>query len=96
MGLGYVNPAPTALAGRTAVPLLVGLGRVNPAPTAAGTAAPPLVGWVCVCIEPKHPVSQNAAGGKPLLVGLPPSTPTTTPFGTKRSTQAPYSWGLGA
>ena len=75
---------------------LMGLGCVNPAPTACGTAAPLLVGWGCVCIEPKHPVPQNAAGGKPLLVGLPPSTPTAAPFGTKRSTQAPYSWGLGA
>ena len=74
-------------------PLLLGLGCVNPAPTACGTAAPLLVGWGCVCMEPKHPVSQNAAGGKPLLVGLPPSTPTTTPFGTKRRTPAPCSWG---
>ena len=38
-------------------------------------------------------VSQNAAGGRPLLVGLPPSTPTTAPFGTKRSKSAPCSWG---
>ena len=76
----------------------MGLGRVNPAPTAlaGGTAAPLLVGWGCVCMEPQRPVPQNAAGGKPLLVGLPPSTPTTAPFGTNRSTQAPYSWGLGA
>ena len=39
---------------------------------------------------------QNAAGGKPLLVGLPPSIPAFALFGTKRSAQAPYSWGLGA
>ena len=39
---------------------------------------------------------QNAAGGRPLLVGLPPSTPSTAPSGTKQSAQAPYSWGLGA
>ena len=38
--------------------------------------------------EKKHP--------SPLLVGLPPSTRTAAPFGTKRSAQAPYSWGLGA
>ena len=44
---------------------------------------------------PAAPVP-NAAGGKPLRVGLPPSTPTTAPSGTKRSAQAPYSWGLGA
>ena len=41
----------------------------------------------------KAPRPQNAAGGKPLLVGLPPSTPTATPFGTKRRTPAPCSWG---
>ena len=64
MGLGCVNTAPTALAGRTVAPLLMGLGRVNPAPTAGGTAAPLLTGWVCVCIEPKHPVPKppQAAG----------------------------------
>ena len=98
MGLGCVESEPTALAVGTADPLLMGLGCVNPAPTAlaAGTAAPLLVGWGCVCMEPKRPVPQNAAGGKSLLVGLPPSTPATAPFGTKRSTQAPCSWGLGA
>ena len=41
-----------------------------------------------------HP--PNAAGGKPLLVGLPPSPPVSAPCGTKRSTHAPYSWGMGA
>ena len=40
--------------------------------------------------------SPTAAGGRPLRVGLPPSTRTFTPFGTKRSAQAPCSWGLGA
>ena len=45
---------------------------------------------------PPKPASQNAAGGRPLLVGLPPSTRTFAPFGTKRSAQAPCSWGLGA
>ena len=42
------------------------------------------------------PIPQNAAGGKPLLVGLPPSSPVSAPCGTKRSTHAPYSWGMGA
>ena len=42
------------------------------------------------------PLSPNAAGGRPLLVGLPPSTRSTAPTGTNRSAQAPYSWGLGA
>ena len=37
--------------------------------------------------------SPNAAGGRPLLVGLPPSTRSTAPTGTKRSTPAPCSWG---
>ena len=35
----------------------------------------------------------NAAGGKPLLVGLPPSIPSTAPFGPKRSTPAPFVTG---
>ena len=38
-------------------------------------------------------VPQNAAGGKPLLLGLPSSMRTTAPFGPKRSTPAPCSWG---
>ena len=42
------------------------------------------------------PVSPTAAGGKSLLVDLPPSARTVAPFGTKRSAQAPCSWGLGA
>ena len=33
------------------------------------------------------------AGGRPLLVGLPPSIRSTAPFGTKRRTPAPCSWG---
>ena len=93
-----IHPHPITHRQNTPVTPLMGLGCVNPAPTAlaAGTAAPMLVGWVFVCMEPRRPVPQNAAGGKPLLVGLPPSTSITAPFGTKRSTQAPYSWGLGA
>ena len=43
-----------------------------------------------------RPVPKNAAGGRPLLVGLPPSARFTAPIGTKQSAQAPYSWGLGA
>ena len=35
----------------------------------------------------------NAAGGKSLLVDLPPSARTFAPFGTKRSKPAPCSWG---
>ena len=75
--------------------LLMGLGCVNPVPTAlaAGPAAPMLVGWVCVCMEPQRPVPQNAAGGRPLLVGLPPSTSAIAPTETKRRAPAPCSWG---
>ena len=36
------------------------------------------------------------AGGRLLLVGLPPSTPAAAPTETKRSAHAPYSWGMGA
>ena len=40
-----------------------------------------------------HPVPKTAAGGRPLLVGLPPSTPTIAPTEPKRSTPTPCSWG---
>ena len=42
---------------------------------------------------PAAPHLQNAAGGKPLLVGLPPSIPSIAPFGPKRSTPAPFVTG---
>ena len=42
---------------------------------------------------PRLPGPQNAAGGRPLLVGLPPSIPAFAPTGTKRRTPAPCSWG---
>ena len=67
--------------------------RIRANGTGLRHCGPPLMGWGCVCIEPKHPVPPNAAGGKPLLVGLPPSTSATAPFGTKRRTPAPCSWG---
>ena len=38
-------------------------------------------------------VAQRAAGGRPLLVGLPPSAPTAAPSEPKRSAPAPCSWG---
>ena len=90
-----IYPHPSTHRQNPPVTPLMGLGCAESEPTApaCGTAAPLLTGWVCVCIEPKHPVPPNAAGGKPLLVGLPPSTPTTAPFGTKRRTPAPCSWG---
>ena len=42
---------------------------------------------------PRLPSPKTAAGGKPLLVGLPSSMRTTAPSGTKHSTPAPCSWG---
>ena len=39
---------------------------------------------------------QNAAGGKPLRVGLPPYARTAAPGGTNRSLSAPCSWGRQA
>ena len=45
---------------------------------------------------PTSPSPQPAAGGKPLLVGLPPSAPSTAPPETQRSAHAPCSWGMGA
>ena len=94
-----IHPHPITHAKAPPSPCSWGLGASTQRPTAlaGGTAAPMLVGWVFVCMEPKRPVPQNAAGGRPLLVGLPPSTPTTAPFGTKRSTQLyVYLLGLGA
>ena len=38
-----------------------------------------------------HP--KNTIGGKPLLVGLPPSVPTSTPFGTKTQNARPLLVG---
>ncbi len=45
---------------------------------------------------PGLPAPKNAAGGRPLRVGLPPSTRTFASIKTKQSAQAPCSWGLGA
>ena len=88
-----IYPHPITHRQSTPSPRSWGLGASTQRQRLAALRPPLLTGWVCVCMEPKHPVSQNAAGGKPLLVGLPPSTPTTTPFGTKRRTPAPCSWG---
>ena len=52
--------------------------------------------WSRSILRLSVPPQKNAAGGRPLLVGLPPSTSTTAPSGTKQSAQAPCSWGLGA
>ena len=45
---------------------------------------------------PHHPASPNAAGRRPLRVGRPPCMCFAAGTETKRSTQAPCSWGLGA
>ena len=85
-------------------PLLVGRSCVTNAPKAlsAGTAGlHPLKSpnpWESPFLEtppfsPHLSVPQNAAGGRPLLLGRPPSTRTVAPFGPKRSTPAPCSWG---
>ena len=50
---------------------------------------PPLMGQF-----PRPP--KTAAGGRPLLVGRPPCMRSAAGTETKRSTQAPCSWGLGA
>ena len=86
-------------------PLLVGRACVTHAPKApaAGTAGSARTRSRVQTLEnpflgsgsrfPAAPIPQNAAGGRPLLVGLPQSIPTTAPFGTKRSKTAPCSWG---
>ena len=43
-----------------------------------------------------RPRFQTAAGGKSLLVGLPPSACTAAPSGTNRRLSAPCSWGRQA
>ena len=70
-------------AGRTA-----GSARTRPRDQSLGD---PFLGNAPVVSLP--PVPQNAAGGRPLLVGLPPSIPAFAPTGTKRRTPAPCSWG---
>ena len=66
--------------------------RALPAP-AQGTSPLGIPFWGAAVIFPVTPVPQNAAGGKPLRVGLPPSPRTAAPSGTKRSASAPCSWG---
>ena len=78
--------SPCRPAGRTA-----GSARTRPRDQSLGN---PFLGTGLVF--PRLSVPQNAAGGRPLLVSLPPSTRTTAPYGTKRSTHAPCSWGMGA
>ena len=65
-------------------------GQTAPGPR-AGAGRLLLSERMPLCVPPK-----TAAGGKSLLVDLPSSARTVAPFGTKRSAQAPCSWGLGA
>ena len=145
VGLGCVNPGPTALAGRTAAPRSWGLGASTqrqrhwpaalpppcsldgcssawsqsaPSPKTPQAASP--CSWACRRQLPSPPHSERKeaskpptlgawmrqprakgtgrrhcrpAGGKPLLVGLPPSTSAIAPTETKRRAPAPCSWG---
>ena len=94
----FAYPAQTAPPGPL-FPLAIPRGdrRALPAP-AQGSRPLRIPFWGNGGHRPHHPVprSQNAAGGKSLLVDLPPSVRTFATFGTKRSAQAPCSWGLGA
>ena len=70
-----------------------GTGRRHCRPAPAQGIHPlriPFWGWQPF---PRSPRPPTAAGGKPLLVGLPPSTPTIAPPELNRSTPAPCSWG---
>ena len=52
--------------------------------------------YTCLTIYPRVPVPKNAAGSKPLPMGLPPSAPTFSPAGTGRSAPRPPTRGAGA
>ena len=69
--------------------------RALPAP-AQGTSPLGIPFWGTGPHLPRLPVSPNAAGGKSLLVDLPPSVPSTVPPETQRSIHAPCSWGMDA
>ena len=69
--------------------------RALPAP-AQGTSPLGIPFWGTGPHLPRLPVSPNAAGGKSLLVDLPPSVPSTAPPETQRSIHAPCSWGMDA
>ena len=69
--------------------------RALPAP-AQGTSPLGIPFWGTGPHLPRLHVPPNAAGGKSLLVDLPPSAPSPTPSETQRSTHAPCSWGMGA
>ena len=69
-------------------------GGLCPHPLKGPTLENPFLENDLHCI--RLPVPQNAAGGRPLLLGRPPCVRSVAGIETKRSTQAPYSWGLGA
>ena len=83
--------APRAGGGRTALRFLRhgGAGRRRPAHEQGPDA---YSDWGRRLLS----VPKTAAGGKSLLVDLPPSTPTTAPTETHRSRPAPCSWGGSA
>ena len=86
-------------------PLLVGQTGVNPEPTAraAGTAGPAGSARTRSRVQTlENPFlgngnsfPQNTAGGRPLLVGLPPSKTTIAACEVKRRTPAPCVTGRG-
>ena len=63
------------------------------APLPAGQTASNTPTGSAPCPPGQGSVAQRAAGGRPLLVGLPPSAPTAAPSEPKRSAPAPCSWG---
>ena len=76
-----VTLPPKALAGGTAAPKAL-----------AGSAEPTAMGNRQCTFRPVR-VPQNAAGGKPLLLGLPPLTCLIAPLEVHRSISAPCPWG---
>ena len=71
-----------------------GTGRRHCRPAPAQGANPLRIPfWKTTSIASVSTSPKTAAGGRPLLLGRPPSTRSTAPFGTKRRTPAPCSWG---
>ena len=96
----FAPPGQTASPPHPAAPLApLGQGSVAPRAavpahhhsSASAASARPALPFTSPPRPPK-----TAVGGRPLLVGLPPSAPSTAPPETQRSAHAPCSWGIGA